>query len=105
MQENINIKELCNSIAQRLGESEEYIEGISNMLFSEILNEVMKGNRVRIPHFGFFSLRKHKSRKSVLKNLKDKQIDDFAKLNFEASEFIKKEVTDKFRNGSAKTYK
>lgn len=103
--ENMNIKEICNRIADQLGENSNYIEGISNMLFSEILNEVMKGKRVRIPHFGFFSLKKHKSRKSVLENLKDKQIEDFAKLNFEASEYIKKEITEKFRNGTAKTYK
>lgn len=105
MRENINIKEICNNIAEHLDESGDYIESISNLLFSEILNEVSQGKRVRIPHFGFFSLKKHKSRKSVLENLKDKEIEDFAKLNFEASEYVKKELTDKFRNGKAKTFK
>lgn len=103
--ESINIKEICNNIATHLDEDSEYIEGISNLIFSEILNEVTQGKRVRIPHFGFFSLKKHKSRKSVLENLKDKEVPDFAKLNFEASEYIKKEITDKFRNGEAKTFK
>lgn len=104
MKENISIKKICNNIAEHLDENSDYIEAISNLLFSEILNEVSKGGRVRIPHFGFFSLKKHKSRKSGLENLKNKEIEDFVKLNFEASEYVKKELTDKFRNGKAKTF-
>ena len=106
MSEDINFKEICSSVAEHLDENAEYVEGIANLMFAEILNEVMLGKRVKIPRFGFFSLKEHKSRKcSQLKNQGEKEIEGFAKLNFEACGNIRKEITDKFRSGTVKTFK
>lgn len=101
---DVSIKEICSNMANQLDEDSEYIEGIASLLFSEIAKEAEKGKRVKIPHFGFFFLKKHKARKSNLKNLQG-VVDEFAKFNFEPSEFLRKEVTEKYRNGQAKTFK
>lgn len=101
---DVTIKEICNNMAIQLDENSEYIEGIVNLLFSEIANQAEKGKRVKVPHFGFFFLKKHKGRKSGLKNLQG-QVDEFAKFNFEPSEFLRKEITEKYRSGQAKTFK
>lgn len=99
---NINIKDIYDNIAVYLDEDKAYIERIGKILFAQLLKEAMTGKRIRIPRFGFFSLKKHKSRKCPLQETK---VEEFAKLSFESCSDIKREITDKFRTGEAKAYK
>ena len=92
---NLTKKEIINSIYMQIGFSKKVSETILEDVFSLILQNIKKNNKVKIAKFGTFTLRKKKQR--IGRNPKTKEEKIISERNvilFKASKEFKKYINN-----------
>ena len=93
MRINLTKKEIINSIYMQLGFSKKICENLLEDFFDNIINELIKNKKVKIPKFGTFILRYKKSRIGRNpKTLEKKIISERNVILFKPSKEFKKNI-------------
>ena len=95
MRINLTKKDIINSLYMQLGFSKKICEHLLEDFFSIILNELMIKNKVKIPKFGTFTIkRKNKRIGRNPKTLEKKIISERNVIIFKASNEFKKYINE-----------
>lgn len=94
--QKITKKPFINRLREKKGYREKEAIDIYNIVIETLIDEILKGNEIKILGFGNFKLKIHKGQKVRFSN-EDKKLDDYLTLKFDPSSVLIK----KLRNNQA----